>query len=111
MLQDHSRGRAGGTHGSGTVGPVPGGAAAVLLSPEPDLHGLSRHDLDVLGLIVAGWEDDERIAAALRSTTEDVADTARRGMQLLGTTSRTGLAVRALREGLFVPRRASGEAG
>jgi hypothetical protein len=85
--------------------------AAVLLSPEPDLHGLSRHDLQVLGLIVAGWEDDERIAAALNSTPEDVAETARRGMQVLGTPSRTGLAVRALREGLFVPRRASGAAG
>jgi DNA-binding CsgD family transcriptional regulator len=85
--------------------------AAVLLSPEPDLHGLSRHDLQVLGLIVAGWEDDERIAAALNSTTEDVAETARRAMQLLGTPSRTGLAVRALREGLFVPRNASGAAG
>jgi DNA-binding CsgD family transcriptional regulator len=85
--------------------------AAVLLSPEPDLHGLSRHDLYVLGLIVAGWEDDERIAAALNSTTEDVAETARRAMQLLGTPSRTGLAVRALREGLFVPRNASGAAG
>jgi hypothetical protein len=32
-------------------------------------------------------------------------------MQLLGTPSRTGLAVRALREGLFLPRRASGAAG
>src|SRR3954454_18476216 len=85
--------------------------AAVLLSPEPDLHGLSRHDLQVLGLIVAGWEDDERIAAALNSTTEDVAETVRRGMQLLGTPSRTGLAVRALREGLFLPRRASDAAG
>jgi hypothetical protein len=85
--------------------------AAILLSPEPDLHGLSRHDLQVLGLIVAGWEDDERIAAALNSTTEDVAETARRGMQLLGIPSRTGLAVRALREGLFVPPSASGAAG
>ncbi len=85
--------------------------AAVLLSPEPDLHGLSRHDLQVLGLIVAGWEDDERIAAALNSTTEDVAETARRGMQRLGARSRTGLAVRALREGLFLPPRASGAAG
>jgi hypothetical protein len=82
--------------------------AAVLLSPEPDLHGLSRHDLHVLGLIVAGWEDDERIAAALNSTPEDVAETARRGMQLLGSPSRTGLAVRALREGLFLPPRAAG---
>jgi hypothetical protein len=85
--------------------------AAVLLSPEPDRHGLSRHDLRVLGLIVAGWEDDERIAAALHTTTEDVAETARRGMQLLGAASRTGLAVRALREGLFLPPRASGAAG
>jgi DNA-binding CsgD family transcriptional regulator len=85
--------------------------AAVLLSPEPDLHGLSRHDLQVLGLIVAGWEDDRRIAAALNSTPQDVAETARRGMQLLGARSRTELAVRALREGLFLPARASGAAG
>jgi hypothetical protein len=85
--------------------------AAVLLSPEPDRHGLSRHDLRVLGLIVAGWEDDERIAAALNSTTDDVAETARRGMQLLGAPSRTGLAVRALRMGLYLPPRASGAAG
>jgi hypothetical protein len=85
--------------------------AAILISPEPDLRGLSRHDLQVLGLIVAGWEDDERIAAALHTTPEDVAETVRRGMQLLDTPSRTGLACRALREGLFLPRRASGETG
>jgi DNA-binding CsgD family transcriptional regulator len=85
--------------------------AAILLSPAPDLHGLSRHDLQVLGLIVAGWADDERIAAALNSTTEDVAETARRGMQVLGARSRTALAVRALREGLFLPPRTSDAAG
>jgi hypothetical protein len=85
--------------------------AAVLLSPEPHLHGLSRHDLQVLGLIVAGWEDDERIAAALNSTPVDVAESARRGMQLLDAPSRTGLAVRALREGMFLPPRAFGAAG
>ena len=85
--------------------------AAVLLSPEPQLRGLSRHDLRVLGLIVAGWEDDERIAAALNSTTADVEEAARRGMQLLRTSSRTELAVRAVREGLFVPPSASGAAG
>jgi hypothetical protein len=85
--------------------------AAVLLSPEPDLHGLSRHDLQVFGLIVAGWEDDERIAAALNSTTEDVAEAARRGMHQLGAPSRTGLAVRALRDGLYLPRRVSGAPG
>ena len=84
--------------------------AAVLLSPAPDRHGLSRRDLQVLGLIVAGWEDDRRIAAALNSTPEDVAETTRRGMRLLGTPSRTGLAVCALREGLFVPPRVSGAA-
>jgi DNA-binding CsgD family transcriptional regulator len=84
---------------------------AVLLSPEPDLRGLSRHDLQVLGLIVAGWEDDERIAATLETPTEDVAETVRRAMQLLGASSRTGLAVRALRAGLFVPPSACGAAG
>jgi hypothetical protein len=85
--------------------------AAVMLSPEPDLHGLSRHDLRVLGLMVAGWEDVRRIAAALHSTPEDVAETARRGMRVLGAPSWTGLAVRALRKGLFLPPRASGADG
>jgi DNA-binding NarL/FixJ family response regulator len=60
---------------------------------------------------VAGWEDDERIAAALNSTPEDVGESARRGMQLLDAPSRTGLAVRALREGMFLPPRASGTVG
>jgi hypothetical protein len=85
--------------------------AAVLLSPEPDLHGLSRYDLQVLGLIVAGWEDDRRIAAALGSTPEEVGETARRAMRLLGTPSWPGLAVCALRKGLFLPARASDPAG
>ena len=63
------------------------------------------------GLIVEGWEDVERIAAALNRTTEDVAESVRRGMQLLGTPSRTGLAVRTLREGLFLPPRGPSAAG
>jgi hypothetical protein len=72
---------------------------------------LSRHDRQILGLIVAGWEDDERIAAAWDSTAEHVAGAARRGMHLLGTLARTGLAVRALRAGLFLPPGASGARG
>lgn len=81
--------------------------AAVLVSPEPDLRGLSRSELQVLGLVVEGWED-ERIAAALGTAVEDVAAAVTRSMHLLATPSRTELAVRVLRQGLFLPRRVLG---
>jgi DNA-binding CsgD family transcriptional regulator len=76
----------------------------VLVSPQPDLRGMSHRELQVLGLVVEDWPD-ERIAQALGTTTEEVADCIHRSMYRLAVPSRTGLAVRALREGLFLPRR------
>jgi DNA-binding CsgD family transcriptional regulator len=76
----------------------------VLVSKAPDLGGLTRQDLDILGFVVAG-ATDERIAVALEISTQAVAERIRRIRQLLAAPSRTGLAVRALRDGLFIPRR------
>jgi hypothetical protein len=80
--------------------------AVVLISAAPDLRGLSHRALQVLGLLVEDWPD-ERIAQALGTTTKDVADSIHRSRYLLAAPSRTALAVRALREGLFLPRRMS----
>jgi DNA-binding CsgD family transcriptional regulator len=81
--------------------------AIVLVSPDPDLRGLGHRELRILGYVVAD-APDEQIAAALRVTVPDVADCVHRSMHLLGVPSRTGLAVRALREGLFLPPRGPG---
>jgi DNA-binding CsgD family transcriptional regulator len=81
--------------------------AVVLVAPSPDLRGLSPRALRILGLVIEGWPD-ERIAQALGTITKDVADSIHRSMYLLAAPSRTGLAVRALREGLFLPGRMSG---
>jgi DNA-binding NarL/FixJ family response regulator len=82
----------------------------VLVSPAPDLRGLSHRELQVLGFVVAG-RPAEHIAVALGTTVGDVLDCTRRSMYLLATPSRTGLAVRALREGLYLPERVSGGTG
>jgi DNA-binding CsgD family transcriptional regulator len=76
--------------------------AVVALSPDPDLRGLSYRELQVLGFVVAD-APDEQIAAALGMTVPEVADRIQRSMHVLNGPSRTGLAVRALREGLFLP--------
>jgi DNA-binding CsgD family transcriptional regulator len=76
----------------------------VLISPPPDLRGLTRQDLEILGFVVAG-ATDERIAVALEISTQVVAERIHRSGYLLAAPSRTGLAVRALRDGLFIPRR------
>jgi hypothetical protein len=81
--------------------------AAVLVSPAPDLRGLSYRDLQILGLVVAGWSD-EHITSATAIPRRDVAESIHRSMYLLAAPSRTGLAVRALREGLFVPPQVAG---
>jgi hypothetical protein len=78
----------------------------VLVSPAPDLRGLSHRDLQILGLVVAGWPD-EHIAVTMDVPAQDVAECIHRGMYLLAAPSRTGLAVRALREGLFLPEGSS----
>jgi DNA-binding CsgD family transcriptional regulator len=76
----------------------------VLVAPVADSRGLSHRDLQVLGLVVED-RPDERTVQALGATTQDVAECIHRCMHLLAVPSRTGLVVRAVREGLFPPRR------
>jgi hypothetical protein len=78
--------------------------AFVVVSPAADLRGLSHQALRILGLVIEDWPD-ERIAVATATTTQGVTECIHHCMQLLAAPSRTALAVRALREGLFLPRR------
>jgi DNA-binding CsgD family transcriptional regulator len=80
--------------------------AVVLVSPAPDLRGLCYRELQILGLVVAG-RTDEHIASALDMSARDVAECIQRSMYVLAAASRTRLAIRALREGLFLPERLS----
>jgi DNA-binding CsgD family transcriptional regulator len=79
----------------------------VMVSPAPDLRGLTHRELQILGLALAGWPD-EHIAVTLALTAQEVGDCINHSMYLLAAPSRTALAVRALREGLFLPRRVLG---
>ncbi|WP_214370867.1 helix-turn-helix domain-containing protein [Pseudonocardia sp. H11422] len=77
--------------------------AVVLVSTPPDLHGLTPCELEVLGLLVEGWSR-LRIAAALEMAEFDVAARVETAATKLGAPTRTLAAVRAAREGLYVPR-------
>jgi DNA-binding CsgD family transcriptional regulator len=76
--------------------------AAVLLSPPPDRHGLTQRELEVLGLLVEGWSN-ARIAAALVVAERTAAAHVERILVKLNAASRTMAAVRALRQGLYIP--------
>lgn len=78
------------------------GAAVVLASPAGDLHGLSRRELQVLGVLVTG-ASNERIAAVLGISARTVAAHVEHLRAKLAARSRTAAATRALRLGLFVP--------
>jgi hypothetical protein len=64
--------------------------AALRVSPEPDLRGLSSRELKLLGFLAAGWPD-ERIAAVMRRTPAEVVDDVRHSMELLGAPPVTAL--------------------
>jgi DNA-binding CsgD family transcriptional regulator len=76
--------------------------AIILVSPAGDLHGLSRRELQVLGMLVTG-ASNERIAGALRITSRTVEVHVEHVRSKLAAPSRTAAAARALRLGLFVP--------
>jgi DNA-binding CsgD family transcriptional regulator len=85
----------------------------VLLSPVPDLHGLTPRELEVLGLVVDGCSNQE-IARTLVVAPRTVAAHVEHMLVKLGAATRTLAAVRAEREGLYVPavpRSSSGEPG
>ena len=85
----------------------------VLLSPVPDLHGLTPRELEVLGLVVDGYSNQE-IARTLVVAPRTVAAHVEHLLVKLGAPTRTLAAVRAEREGLYVPaapRSSCGEPG
>jgi DNA-binding CsgD family transcriptional regulator len=96
-----------GTHVRITVLAVPPdlqlfAAAVILVSPAGDLHGLSRRELQVLGLLVTG-ASNKRIAEGLGISARTVDVHVEHVRAKLGAPSRTTAAARALRLGLFVP--------
>ena len=85
---------------------------AVLLSPSPDLHGLTPRELEVLGLLVDGCSNQE-IARTLVVALRTVAAHVEHLLVKLEAPTRTLAAVRADRDGLHVPavpQPSSGEA-
>jgi DNA-binding CsgD family transcriptional regulator len=81
---------------------VPDVRALVLLSPPGDLLGLTVREVEVLGLLVDGCSNTE-IADALVVSARTVATHVEHLLVKLSCSSRTHAAVRALREGLYVP--------
>ena len=82
---------------------VPRGLTAIaLLSPAPDLRGLTSRELEVLGLLVEGCSN-QQIARRLVVTPRTVATHLEHILAKLGTPTRTLAAVRAERDGLYVP--------
>jgi DNA-binding CsgD family transcriptional regulator len=77
-------------------------ASGVLASPAGDLHGLSRRELQVLGLLVTGASNNQ-IAADLEITARTVAVHVDHVRAKLAAPFRPAAAARALRLGLFVP--------
>jgi DNA-binding NarL/FixJ family response regulator len=77
--------------------------AVILLSPPGDLRGLTRRELEVLGMLVEGWPN-RRIAAGLFVSRRTVNAHVEHILVKLGTATRTLAAVQALRFGLYVPQ-------
>jgi DNA-binding CsgD family transcriptional regulator len=76
--------------------------AVALLSPAPDLHGLTHRELQVLGLLVDGWSN-QRIAATLWIRVRTVNAHVEHILTKLAAATRTAAAVCAVREGIYVP--------
>jgi hypothetical protein len=76
--------------------------AAVTVSPPGSLRGLTRPQLQLLGLLIEGWPDP-RIAAALDATESDIADRVGPILTAFDAPDRSTAAVRAEREGLYLP--------
>ena len=77
-------------------------AAVVMVSPPGDVCGLTRRELEILGLVVEGWSN-QRIAAALGITARTVAADVEQMLVKLGARTRALAAIRSLNRGLYVP--------
>jgi DNA-binding CsgD family transcriptional regulator len=80
----------------------PGLTAVTLLSPATELHGLTPRELEVLGLLVEGCSNHE-IARTLVVAPRTVAAHLEHVLAKLEAPTRTLAAVRAERDGLYVP--------
>jgi DNA-binding CsgD family transcriptional regulator len=76
--------------------------AIVVLSPCGDLHGLTRRELEVLGLLIDGRHNAEA-AECLGVTQRTIATHIEHILTKLDANSRALTAVRAQRRGLYVP--------
>lgn len=81
--------------------------ALVLLSPPPDLYGLTRRELELCGLLVQG-RSNAAIATALAVKQRTVAAHLEHIFAKLGASSRSMAAVLALRRGLYLPPQVAG---
>lgn len=77
-------------------------STAVLLCAPPDLRGLTRRELEVLGLLLEGWSNAQ-IAAVLSLSCRTVVTHMEHIMVKFDAASRTMAAMRACRQGLYVP--------
>jgi DNA-binding CsgD family transcriptional regulator len=82
--------------------PSTGLLGTVVLSPAMDLRGLTPRELEVLGLLIDGCSN-QQIAAALIVAPRTVAAHIEHILAKLDAPSRTLAAVRAERDGLYVP--------
>ncbi|MGS0684621.1 response regulator transcription factor [Nakamurella sp. GG22] len=80
----------------------PGLTGLILLSPASDLHGLTPREMEVLGLLVEGYSNQE-IARTLVVAPRTVAAHLEHILGKLDAPTRTLAAVRAERDGLYVP--------
>jgi DNA-binding CsgD family transcriptional regulator len=78
-------------------------AGVLVVSPPGNLHGLTTRDLEILGLLVEDWPI-RRIGAALDLSVPTVADRVEHILTKLTAPSRAVAVVRALRQGLYIPR-------
>ncbi|MEV4641717.1 hypothetical protein AB0J80_30675 [Actinoplanes sp. NPDC049548] len=74
----------------------------LLLSPAPYPHGLTRHELQILGLLIEGWPL-ARIAVELSTGVRVLTGDVELILAKLGAASRHMAAARALRRGVYIP--------
>jgi DNA-binding NarL/FixJ family response regulator len=73
------------------------------MSAPGNLHGLNRHDLEIIGLLIDDWPD-HRIGAALDLPISTVADKVEHILTKLAAPTRPVAVLRALGQGLYIPR-------
>jgi DNA-binding CsgD family transcriptional regulator len=77
--------------------------AIVVLSAAGDLRGLTGSELELIGLLIDDWPN-QRIATTLNLPVPTIVERIQRVRAKLRAPTRTMIAVRALRAGLYVPR-------